>query len=285
MEHGRPAGVTGPPIPAGIDVTRPNIARVYDALLGGKDNFEVDRAFIEMAMRQTTPDAPLAARANRAFLRRIVRYLVAEAGITQFLDIGSGLPTQGNVSEVAQEIDPRARVVHVDNDPVVNTHSMALLAHPESTEFITADLREPTQILQDATVARMIDFGRPVGLLMLAILHHINDEEDPAGLVKVLRDAMPPGSYLAISSFRLPGPEFGDLREKTLAAEKLLNENLGTGRWREDKEILAWFGDWELLEPGFLPLAEWRQDPQDIAHKDDTYYTFCGGLARKRPDQ
>jgi hypothetical protein len=285
MDDGRPAEVTGPPIPAGIDVTRPNIARVYDALLGGKDNFEVDRAFIEMAMRQTTPDAPLAARANRAFLRRIVRYLVAEAGITQFLDIGSGLPTQGNVSEVAQEIDPHARVVHVDNDPVVYTHSMALLAHPESTEFITADLREPTQILRNATVARMIDFGRPVGLLMLAILHHIKDEEDPAGLVKVLRDAMPPGSYLAISSFRLPGPEFGDLREKTFAAEKLLNENLGTGRWREDEEILAWFADWELLEPGFVPLAEWRQDPQDIAHKDDTYYTFCGGLARKRQTQ
>jgi SAM-dependent methyltransferase len=234
-----------------------------------------------MAMRLTTPDAPLAARANRAFLRRIVRYLVAEAGITQFLDIGSGLPTQGNVSEVAQEIDPHVRVVHVDNDPVVYTHSMALLAHPESTEFVTADLREPTRILRHATVTRMIDFGRPVGLLLLAILHHINDEEDPARLVKVLRDAMPPGSYLAISSFRLPGPEFGDLRDKTLEAEKVLNENLGTGRWREDEEILAWFGDWELLEPGFVPLAEWRQDPQHITHKDDTYYTFCGGLARK----
>jgi hypothetical protein len=282
MDDDRPAGMTGPSVPAGIDVTRPNIARVYDALLGGKDNFEVDRAFIEMAMRQTTPDAPLAARANRAFLRRVVRHLVAEAGITQFLDIGSGLPTQGNVSEVAQEIDPRARVVHVDNDPVVYTHSMALLTHPESTEFITADLREPAQILRNATVTRMIDFDRPVGLLMLAILHHINDEDDPAGLVEVFRDAMPPGSYLAISSFRLPGPEFGDLREKTFAAEKLLNENLGTGRWREDAEILGWFGDWELLEPGFVPLAEWRQDPQDIAHKDDTYYTFCGGLARKR---
>ena len=282
VEHDRPAGVTGRAIPAGIDVTRPNIARVYDALLGGKDNFEVDRAFIELAMRQTTPDAPLAARANRAFLRRGVRYLVAEAGIAQFLDIGSGLPTQGNVSEVAHEIDPRTRVVHVDNDPMVYTHSIALLAHPESTEVITADLRDPTQILRDAKVARMIDFGKPVGLLMLAILHHINDDEDPGGLVKMFRDAMPPGSYLAISSFRMPGPEFGDLREKTLEVEKLLNENLGTGRWREDEEILAWFGDWELLEPGFVPLAEWHQDPQDIGHKDDTYYTFCGGLARKR---
>lgn len=285
MDDGRPARTTGRSVPAGIDVTRPNIARVYDALLGGKDNFEVDRAFIEMAMRQTTPDAPLAARANRAFLRRVVRYLVTEAGITQFLDIGSGLPTQGNVSEVAQEINPRVRVVHVDNDPVVYTHSMALLTHPESTEFITADLREPALILRNATVARMIDFDRPVGLLMLAILHHINDEEDPAGLAKAFRDAMPPGSYLAISSFRLPGPDLGDLREKTFAAEKLLNENLGTGRWREDEEILGWFGDWELLEPGFVPLAEWRPDQQDIAHKDDTYYTFCGGLARKRHDQ
>jgi hypothetical protein len=121
MDRVRPAGVTGRAVPAGIDVTRPNIARVYDALLGGKDNFAADRAFIETVMRQTTPDAPLAAQANRAFLRRVVRYLAAETGITQFLDIGSGLPTQGNVSQVAQEINPAARVVYVDNDPMVYT--------------------------------------------------------------------------------------------------------------------------------------------------------------------
>jgi hypothetical protein len=282
MDHGRPAGVTGRAVPAGIDVTRPNIARVYDALLGGKDNFAADRAFIEAVMRQTTPDAPLAAQANRAFLRRVVRYLAAEAGITQFLDIGSGLPTQGNVSQVAQEIDPGARVVYVDNDPMVYTHSKALLVDLRTTEIITADLRDPAQVLQDARGTGMIDFSRPVGLLMLAILHHITDEEDPAGLAKVFRDAMPAGSYLAISSFRLPGPESGDLREKTLQVERLLNENLGTGRWREDTEILGWFGDWELLEPGFVPLAEWRPVLQGPARKDDTYYTFCGGLARKR---
>jgi hypothetical protein len=165
---------------------------------------------------------------------------------------------------------------------MVHTHSKALLVDSHATDIITADLRDPEQILRHRVVTAMVDFSRPVGLLMLAILHHINDEEDPAGLAAVLRDAMPPGSYLAISSFRLPGPEHGDLREKTLRVEKLLNENLGTGRWREDTEILGWFGDWELLDPGLVPLAEWRPVLHGPARKDDTYYTFCGGLARKQ---
>jgi S-adenosyl methyltransferase len=268
--------------PARIDVSRPNIARVYDALLGGKDNFAADRAFIEMGMRQLAPDAPLAARANRRFLRRVVRFLVGEAGITQLLDIGSGLPTQGNVSEVAQEINPRARIVYVDNDPVVYTHSKALLVDARTTEIILADLRRPAEILQNATVQSFIDFGRPVGLLLLAIMHHIADQEDPAGIATVLRDAMPPGSYLAISSFRMPGPEFPELREKTASVEKMLTQHLGTGRWRADEEILTWFGDWELVEPGLVPLPEWRPDMQGPNRKDDTYHKFFGGLARKR---
>jgi hypothetical protein len=234
-----------------------------------------------MAMAQTTPDAPLAARANRAFLRRVVRFLVGEAGITQFLDIGSGLPTQGNVSEVAQEINSLARVVYVDNDPVVYLHSKALLVDYTTTDIITGDIRRPEEILRDPTVRRLIDFDRPVGVLLLAILHHIEDAEDPAGIAAVLRDAMPSGSYLAISSFRMPGPELAEIREKTIQVERVLTENLGTGRWREDEEILRWFGGWELLEPGFVPLPEWRPVVQGSTRKDDTYYTFSGGLARK----
>ncbi len=277
----RRAGLAEHGVPAGIDVSKPNVARVYDALLGGKDNFAADREFIAMAMAQTTPDAPLAARANRAFLRRVVRFLVSEAGIGQLLDIGSGLPTQGNVSEVAQEVNPLARVAYVDNDPIVCLHSKALLVDTTTTDIITGDIRRPEEILRDPTVRRLIDFGRPVGLLLLAILHHIKDEEDPAGIAAVLRDAMPSGSYLAISSFRMPGPEFPEIREATARIEKLLTENLGTGRWREDEEILRWFGDWELLEPGFVPLAEWRPVVQGGMRKDETYYTFSGGVARK----
>jgi hypothetical protein len=266
--------------PAGVDARTPNIARVYDAFLGGKDNFAADRQVVEFAL-QVTPDAPVGAGANRAFLRRVVRYLVGEAGITQLLDVGSGLPTQGNVHEVAHELNPAARIVYVDNDPVVYTHGQALLADARTTEVVTADLRRPGAVLKDPIVREFIDFSQPVGLLLLAIVHHINDSDDPAGIVARLRDAMPRGSYLAISSFRMPGPEHPEHRAKTAEMEKLFNEKLGTGHWRSDEEIRAWFGDWELIEPGLVPLAEWRPDVRGHTRRDATYYGFVGGVARK----
>ena len=164
------------------------------------------------------PKAPLSAQNNRAFLRRVVRFLVGQAGITQLIDIGSGLPTAGNVSEVAHEINPDVHVVYVDNDPVVYTHSKALLSDPVNADIIYADIRDPADILADPTVARLIDFGRPVGLLLLAVLHHVQDQDDPAGIAARLRDAMPAGSYLAISSFRLPGYDLPELRATTSRA-------------------------------------------------------------------
>ena len=267
-------------VPPGLDVTKPNVARVYDAFLDGKDNFAVDRQVVDFAL-QVTPDAPVGARANRAFLRRVVQYLTAEAGIRQLVDIGSGLPTQGNVHEVAQDNAPQARVVYVDNDPLVRVHAQALLAKGPGTIFLTADLREPQAILHDPAVRGHIDFDQPVGLLLFAILHHINDHEDPAGIVAQLRDELAPGSYLAISSFRMPGPEHPQDAAKTAEMEKLFNEKLGTGRWRSQEEILAWFGDWELLEPGLVPLPEWRPAVQGRARRDATYYGFVGGVARK----
>ena len=266
---------------AGIDVSKPNVARVYDAFLGGKDNFAADREFVDNAIR-IAPKAPLAARANRAFLRRVVRYLVGEAGITQLLDIGSGLPTQGNVSEVAHEIDPAVHVVHVDNDPVVYTHSKALLAGAPTTDIVDGDVRRPAEILADPALRALIDFGRPVGLLLIAILHHIEDHEKPAWIAAQLRDAMPAGSYLAISSFRMPGPELPELRAKTIEGEKLLTGKLGSGRWREDEEIITWFGGWELLEPGWVPLAEWRPAVRGRIRPDEVYHSFYGGVARKK---
>jgi S-adenosyl methyltransferase len=264
-----------------IDVSRPNVARVYDAFLGGKDNFAADREFVAAALR-IAPKAGNAAKANRAFLRRVVRYLVGEVGVTQLLDIGSGLPTQGNVSEVAHEINPDAHVVHVDNDPVVCLHSRALLADEKTTHIVTGDVRRPAEILMDPVVQALIDFGQPVGLLLIAILHHIEDHEDPAGITALLRDAMPPGSYLAISSFRMPGPELPELRAKTIEGEMLLTGTLGSGRWREDKEMIAWFGDWELLAPGWVPLAEWRPAVRGRIRHDEVYHSFYGGLARNR---
>jgi hypothetical protein len=266
---------------AEFDITRPNVARVYDYFVGGKDNFAADREFADKAM-EIAPKAPLAALANREFLRRVVRYLVGEAGITQLLDVGSGLPTQGNVSEVAHAINPAVHVAYVDNDPVVYLHSKALLSDAATADIVKADVRSPAEILTDPTVRSLIDLDRPVGLLLLAVLHHIEDREDPAGIVAQLRDAMPSGSYLAISSFRMPGPELPELRAATIEGERLLAQGLGTGRWREYEEILTWFGDWELLPPGLVSLLEWRPPAHDHIERDEVYHSFFGGVARKK---
>ena len=271
----------GEPVPPGIDVTRPSIARGYDAFLDGKDNFAADRAVVELTL-QIAPDAAAGAKANRAFLRRVVRYLAADAGITQFLDIGSGLPSAGNVHEIARDASPGVRVVYTDNDPVVAVHGRALLADAVTARVITADIRHPAEVLDDPGVRAFIDFSRPVGLLMFAILHHITDEEDPAAIAARFREALAPGSYVTISSVRMPGPEHPQDAEKTRAVQKLFNEQLGTGLWREDGEILAWFGDWELLEPGLVPLPEWRPDTAAPPARDSTYHGFVGGVARKR---
>jgi hypothetical protein len=265
---------------ADIDITKPNVARVYDYFVGGKDNFSADREFARRAM-ELAPKAPLSAQNNRAFLRRVVRYLVGELGITQLIDIGSGLPTAGNVSEVAHAINPGVHVVYVDNDPVVYTHSKALLSDPVNADIINADIRDPAGILADPTLARLIDFGRPVGLLLLAVLHHIQDHERPDAIAAKLRDAMPAGSYLAISSLRLPGHDLPELRALTLQGEKLLADGLGSGRWREDDEIRTWFGDWDLLPPGLVSLAEWRAETADAIEHDENYHSFVGGVARK----
>jgi S-adenosyl methyltransferase len=265
---------------ADIDITKPNIARVYDYFVGGKDNFSADREFAHRAM-EMAPKAPLAAKNNRAFLRRVVQYLVGEAGITQIIDIGSGLPTAGNVSEIAHKINPEVHVVYVDNDPIVYTHSKALLSDPLRADIINADIRDPVDILTDPTILRLIDLDRPVGLLLLAVLHHVQDDENPETIAARLRTAMPAGSYLAISSLRLPGPDLPELRAMTIEGEKLLADGLGSGRWREDDQIRSWFGDWELLPPGLVSLQEWRPETQEQIERDEVYHSFFGGVARK----
>jgi len=264
----------------GFDVSKPNVARVYDAMLGGKDNFAADREFVAEVLR-FAPMAPLGAIANRQFLRRVVQYLVVEAGVTQFLDLGSGLPTQGNVSEVAHQFSARARVVHVDNDPVVYTHSKALIADAQTTDFVVGDVRRPAEILAGPVVRSMIDFGQPVGLLLFAILHHLEDSDDPERIMAEFRAAMPSGSYLAISSLRLPGPEMAELRSITIEGEKLHAGTLGGFRWRDDGEILSWFGDWELIPPGLVPLADWRSPVAGHVPYPEVQHSFSGGVARK----
>ncbi|MET8360977.1 SAM-dependent methyltransferase [Micromonospora sp. NPDC005171] len=267
--------------PAGIDPTIPSVARVYDFFLGGKDNFEADRKVAEHALR-ITPDGPAAGQANRAFLRRVIRFLVSEAGIDQFLDIGSGLPTQGNVHEVATEQNSKAQVVYVDNDPIVLTHGRALLAAEGTATVIQADIREPEAILNHPDVRRFLDFDRPVGLLLFAILHHLGDDEDPKAVAAALIDALPSGSYVAISHFRDPGERDPEGSRKAREVERIFNESLGTGRWRTDEEILSFAEGLTVLEPGLVPLAEWRPESDaPAATQTDTYHTFVGLLARK----
>lgn len=266
-------------VPPGLDISKPSIARVYDYTLGGKDNFAIDRRVAEMS-HEVMP-AQAGARAHRAFLRRAVRHLVAEAGIRQFIDIGSGLPTQGNVHEVAQAVDPGARVVYVDNDPMVLVHARALLGRTDTTEVITADVRRPEEILGSETVRRFLDFDQPIGILLFAILHHVNDHEDPAGIAQYLRDALPPGGYLALSHFHNPGSEHPAYAQMAVEAEKVFTENLGTGRFRSRAEILSFFGDFEMVEPGLVASSEWRPDSATPPVPEALRHLVIGGVARK----
>jgi SAM-dependent methyltransferase len=267
-------------VPPGIDPTKPNIARVYDFQLGGKDNYAIDRA-VGRQILELAPDAPTIARSNRAFLRRAVRYMIADAGIRQFIDIGSGLPTQGNVHEVAQNARPGTRVVYVDNDPVVLVHARALLDTSDATKVIKADLRRPAEILGDPALEGFIDFDQPVGLLLIAILHHLNDDDEPADVTARLYEALAPGSHVAISHFHNPGSAMPEEAALAAASEKLMIEKFGAGRFRTGTEIRRFFGDLELLDPGLVPVPLWRPaagEPPKLVSAD---HRLVGGVARK----
>jgi hypothetical protein len=253
-------------VPPGIDISTPSIARVYDFMVGGQDNFAVDRMAAQRAL-EIMPDAPEAGRACRAFLRRTVRYLAA------------GLPTQTNVHQVAHDVDPAARVLYVDNDPMVLVHGHALLQGDDTSTIIEADLRSPETIL--AAAAATLDFSRPVGLLLFSVLHHLHDDEHPHEIAATLRDALPAGSHLAIIHFWDPADERPEISAKVHQAERVFNETLGTGRWRQREEIQAFFGDFVMVDPGLVPLAEWRPGDEAPAEQKDTYYTVLGGVAAK----
>ncbi|XVQ13546.1 SAM-dependent methyltransferase [Spirillospora sp. CA-255316] len=257
----------------GIDVTKPSIARAYDVVLNGKDNFEVDRAFVDEIVK-IIPELYDVAAYNRQILGRGVRYLAGEAGLRQFLDLGSGLPTVQNTHQVAQETAPDARVVYVDNDPIVLAHGRALLAENERTTVVTADLREPEKVLADADVRRLIDFDRPVAVLLVGILHHLHDEEGPQRIVETLMDAVPSGSHLFVTHFCASSEEARIAEEQYLAL-------LGTGRFRTPEEITAYFGGLELLEPGVVPLPLWRPDGEVPAELTVGQRLMYGGIARK----
>jgi hypothetical protein len=266
--------------PPGIDVTKPSIARTYDAFLGGTSNFEIDRAVLAQA-KEVMPDIPTHARTNREFLRRVVHHMAAEAGIRQFLDIGSGLPTQQNVHQVAQAVDPRARVVYVDNDPLVEVQGEALLGDTKTVKVITADVRDPDSILDHPTVRGLLDFSQPIGLLLFAILHHLNDHEDPAGVAARLREPMASGSYLAISHAHNPGSDDPEVAREFDEIERIFAASLGTGRFRSRPEIIGYFGDFKLVEPGLVWVPEWRPDGQDSSEDRARFEIFAGGVGHR----
>jgi S-adenosyl methyltransferase len=259
---------------AGIDVTVPNVARMYDYALGGKDNYAVDREMVE-AMRQRTLDLPAVALANRRFLGRAVEFL-AKAGIRQFLDLGTGLPSQNNVHEVVQRVCPDARVVYVDNDPVVLNHAEALLATDDSTIVIQEDMREPERILAHPDVRRMIDFSRPVAVMFVAALHFVTDEEDPWGVVSAMTGHLVPGSYLALSHAFLDGPPadfVADVQERYKNASSPVVA-------RDRAAIARFFDGFELVDPGVVHTTEWRSDEAERARTGGEW--MLAGVGRKR---
>ena len=253
-----------------FDVTVPNVARIYDYFLGGKDNFAADREAAE-ELRKVMPDAEVACRENRDFLRRAVRYLAGEAGIRQFIDIGSGLPTAENTHEVAQGIRPDARVVYVDYDPVVVAHGRALLESSPDVAVIDADLRRPGVIVGSEPLGRLVDFSEPVAVLLAAVLHFIGNDEDPYGIVSILKSVMAPGSYLVISHVTQDGVS----REENAGGLSVYEKASAPVVPRHYDEVLKFFDGMELVDPGLVSISEWRSR----GHMRQLIY---GGVAWKR---
>jgi hypothetical protein len=259
-------------VPPGIDTGKANIARVYDWWLGGDHNFRADQDAAR-AMIAVEPNARAIARANRAFLGRAVRFLAAEAGIRQFLDIGSGIPTQNNVHQVAQDTAPGARVVYADVDDVAVAHSKLLLDGQADAAVIQADLRDPARILADPETQLLLDFTQPVAVLLAAVLHFIADDDSPEQIVATLRDALPPGSYLVIShACSDPQPDLLSAFE-TVYKSKVAAQ----GRARTSAEIARFFDGFTLVDPGLTWVPLWRPDrPQDVPEDPENYWFLSG---------
>ena len=258
---------------AGFDTSVAHVARVYDYWLGGKDNFAADRAAGDQAIA-AYPDIVYSVRANRAFLARVVRFLAADCGIRQFLDIGTGIPTANNTHEVAQSVAPDSRIVYVDNDPVVLAHARALLTSDPhgATDYIDADLRETGKILDAA--ARTLDFGQPVAVMMMAVLQHIPDDDDPYEIVGTLLGATASGSYLGISH-----PASDIEAEKMAQMAERLNQMMAEKvSFRDQAGVARFFDGLELAEPGLVRAQLWRPDSELTAASPAALW---GGVARK----
>jgi SAM-dependent methyltransferase len=260
--------------PRDVDLSKASAARIYDYFLGGAHNFAVDRELAQQVLK-IYPATPQVAQANRAFLHRAVRYL-AEQGVRQFIDLGSGIPTAGSVHETAQALQPGARVVYVDHDPVAVAHSELILAGHPGTQVLRGDLRRPDQILNAPQLAEVIDLSEPVAVLMVAVLHFVSDDDRPNEAISQFREAVAPGSYLVITHVNDEGRQSESDRVKELYRSAT---DAVTSRHRAEIEGL--FAGWDLVEPGVVWVPEWRPDhPYDVG-PDPSSSTISGGVARK----
>ncbi|MFI7139794.1 SAM-dependent methyltransferase [Streptomyces massasporeus] len=255
--------------PRSIDISVPSVSRMYDYYLGGSHNFEVDREAARRAM-EFMPGLPKIMQANRAFMRRAVRYAAGQ-GISQFLDIGSGIPTFGNVHEVAQAARPGARVMYVDHDPVAVAHSQAVLEGNDDAGVVAADLRKPQEILRSPEVERLIDLNQPVALLLVAILHFVEDEDDPYGAVGELREALAPGSLLVLTHASYEGIPLPP--ERAGGAVDVYEDIRNPLIMRSREEIARFFEGYDMVEPGLVAMPHWRPD---TAPEDEDPYAFSG---------
>ncbi|MFF0448735.1 SAM-dependent methyltransferase [Streptomyces sp. NPDC004609] len=262
--------------PPGIDISVPSVSRMYDYYLGGSHNFEVDREAARRAMR-FMPGLPKIMQANRAFMRRAVNYAV-ERGVTQFLDIGSGIPTFGNVHEVAQKANARCRVVYVDHDPVAVAHGRAVLETYPQTAVFAADLRKPRHILESPEVGELLDLRQPVALLLVAVLHFVEDSDDPYGAVGELRDALAPGSLIVITHAAYDGVPVS--QEQTADAVGVYRDIRNPLIMRSHEQIARFFEGYEMVEPGLVSMPHWR--PDTPAEQEDPYaFSGFAGVGRR----
>ncbi|NKE62020.1 hypothetical protein FXN61_36825 [Lentzea sp. PSKA42] len=257
-----------------IDVDKPSPARVYDVHLGGFHNFQVDRD-VARKITEVMPELPLILQANRSFLRRAVRHLV-EQGITQFLDLGAGIPTVGTVHEIAWRLNPDCRIVYVDVDPVAVAHGRAILQGVDRATAVRGDLRSPEKILDDPQVRELLDFSQPIAILMVAVLHFVPDEDDPAAAIRRYLDAVVPGSYLVISHASLEGKT----PQRTEDATEQYRSRVTDFSMRTRAEITDLFTGLELIEPGVVYLTEWHPDPGDETG-DPAWTSTFAGVGRK----
>ncbi|NUS10905.1 MAG: hypothetical protein HOY69_05785 [Streptomyces sp.] len=261
--------------PPGIDINVPSVSRVYDYFLGGSHNFEVDREAARNALK-AIPAIPKVGQANRAVMRRAVRYAVGR-GIDQFLDIGSGIPTFGNVHEVVHALNPEANVLYVDNDPVAVAHSKAVLEGDKHATIAAADLRDPASVLEHAETARMLDLGRPVALMLVAVLHFLSEADKPYDVVATLRDALAPGSLLVVThvapqeAFTADQRRVQDVYQRTSTPVVL----------RDSDEVERFFTGFELLDPGVVPVQEWRPDTPPAEDDDPALRALLAGVGLK----